>query len=546
MVACVLLGLERPPMTPTTSAPASVESTRAMKGRCGTCNAFTDSDGYFGHCSMGVRAVGPRVRVQFGCIFHEPKGAPSPPPAGEPQAEGEQIAGPCTFCGAPDHWRPDCPEIANWVRAQRKLDAIYSECLAQFSRVICTPEKGYAKDPQGLSVLLCDIQRVAEIAEGVREPDFEPRPTAPLATAPTSDAPAMRVEGMEDHGKREACHICGETDGACLPICSAGRSAVQPEPKTSATPLQRPNRTRPLTNEELKRLAEKHPPPKEWFEEEAQPESILPEYVPMEPKSRRPAKLVIEGAAQPEGGEPVYDSSKPCPKCGQSLTENCIGGEYPCPVCGIPMCHDPPGSDEETARRDGWIQTVTVEPNTCRTCDSWSERADKPKVGKCARYVTNLHCESGETVDCFGCIMHEQRPATPAPVEELPEFARSQMQGWTHGNGIHTWEISDAQFAALFRFPHSPPLKGDQRLTVETCGIDSVESHTAEAQRQYDENVSLIAKVAKLEQSRDEFRRLLEDGVERIAASAASVWFRKWLDEARAALAAKGESDACV
>lgn len=31
-------------------------------------------------------------------------------------AHGERIGGPCTFCGAKDHWRPDCPKIAKMMR----------------------------------------------------------------------------------------------------------------------------------------------------------------------------------------------------------------------------------------------------------------------------------------------------------------------------------------------------------------------------------------------------------------------------------------------
>ncbi len=26
--------------------------------------------------------------------------------------EAGQIDGPCTYCGSPDHWQPDCPKIA--------------------------------------------------------------------------------------------------------------------------------------------------------------------------------------------------------------------------------------------------------------------------------------------------------------------------------------------------------------------------------------------------------------------------------------------------
>jgi hypothetical protein len=37
-----------------------------------------------------------------------------------PAEPRETIPGPCSNCGAPDHWRPDCPEIAEFVRWQRQ------------------------------------------------------------------------------------------------------------------------------------------------------------------------------------------------------------------------------------------------------------------------------------------------------------------------------------------------------------------------------------------------------------------------------------------
>lgn len=32
------------------------------------------------------------------------------------------IPGPCSYCGSPDHWRPDCPEIAAEVAAESPED----------------------------------------------------------------------------------------------------------------------------------------------------------------------------------------------------------------------------------------------------------------------------------------------------------------------------------------------------------------------------------------------------------------------------------------
>ena len=35
----------------------------------------------------------------------------------------------------------------------------------------------------------------------------------------------------------------------------------------------------------------------------------------------------------------------PCDKCGQLLSDNGVGGEYPCELCGIPTVHDEVSAD---------------------------------------------------------------------------------------------------------------------------------------------------------------------------------------------------------
>lgn len=53
----------------------------------------------------------------------------------------------------------------------------------------------------------------------------------------------------------------------------------------------------------------------------------------------------------------AWKQQSPCPKCGQVLTEEGVGGEYKCEVCGIPTVHDPvaaAASGEGTGAETRW------------------------------------------------------------------------------------------------------------------------------------------------------------------------------------------------
>lgn len=49
----------------------------------------------------------------------------------QPAEGGEKIQGPCSYCGSPEHWRPDCPHIGEVIRANTA-----ENCLKAFSKMV--------------------------------------------------------------------------------------------------------------------------------------------------------------------------------------------------------------------------------------------------------------------------------------------------------------------------------------------------------------------------------------------------------------------------
>ncbi len=80
------------------------------------------------------------------------------------------FGGPCTYCGDPNHWRPDCPEIAalmNHGRLRSEIDEWKLAALCALAGIVGTPEGGY-RGADGLAEFKSDAHRMQREFQSMR------------------------------------------------------------------------------------------------------------------------------------------------------------------------------------------------------------------------------------------------------------------------------------------------------------------------------------------------------------------------------------------